>query len=673
MEPEEKGSSGTSGSGSPGTEEPVIRIQPLSEAGIPWSSRLHTRLLLTFGLTTLIIGSVTLVFLRERFAREAELSTSAQLRLTQRAFVNLLETQYLHLESTSQLIADAPRIAAVITTDDAPTVQAELEDFQRHGRIDRLLVVSVGRVLLGDHDAVSPAPERPAVATLPGIDAALEGRMARGLMRAGAELLMTVAVPVRRGEESVGALVVGSRIDDDLARSIQGLSQVDVAFLADGQLMATSLPESSHEFLPKIAELVVKPGSIRQVEIEGRPLLTLRGLFQPGDESVPLSYQLLLDMTPALDKLRTFENVMITGSFFFVLTLIVIVNYLSARITGGLKVLVEAASEIARGNFTPVLDVSTDDEVGYLARMMQELSRSVGKRVHGLQRINAKLRGKIEDILFNETLGEQYTDVDILGRGGMGIVYRAYDKVREKQVAIKILSPLLAEETEMVKRFLREGEILAKLQHPGVIQVYATGHTKLPFCVMEFFPGVSLKAVVAERGPRPWPEAAEILMKILRVLHYLHEHGVMHRDVKPANILLDTGGDIRLVDFGLAHDRQMTQMTQTGEFFGTIVYAPPELYEGGTHTVKGEVFSAGMTLYYLLTGGVVEELRTRQDALLPSSGGFPQELEDVLRKALSVDPAKRYATCLEFHEALAGLSAGAEPAVTPAAPAAAGA
>lgn len=603
----------------------------------------------------MISGTVVFLGLRERYQDQGEVQTRTQLQATEEAFENLLDSHYQHLESAAHLIGDAPRLAAATETGDPRTVEEEANFFRASGQTDILAVTGTkGETLVfideSGQGVAAPGGESP----LPGIEEALAGRTARGLLRVGNLLYMTAASPVKAGGEAVGALLVGLRLDDRLAGRIRDVAQVDVVFVAGGGAVASSMDPAGWPAVEKaLGAVKPPPGFIMPVSSGTSRLLCLSGLYSPGG-ATQLTYYLLLDLAPFLEAQWSFERFMLLGTLAFMVLLTLVTNYLSRRIIGGIEILVEAAGKIARGNFDPRFEVKSQDEIGYLAHIMQELSKSVGRRVHQLQRMNENLRGKIEDILFNETLGEQYTDVDILGRGGMGIVYRAYDRELGHTVAIKILSPMLAENAEVVQRFLREGDILRRLDHPGLVKVHGTAQSKLPYCVMEYFPGVSLLEHVAEHGPLPWSEAVAITKQLLDVVIYLHANGILHRDIKPSNVLLGEGHSVRIVDFGIAQDSQLTNITQLGDVLGTPQYVAPEIYAGFVASAQSDVFSTGMTLHFLLSARVVESPAGESGPLPhpPDRPPFPPALEKVVRTAIHPNPLERFGSAAEFRAGL---------------------
>ncbi len=257
-----------------------------------------------------------------------------------------------------------------------------------------------------------------------------------------------------------------------------------------------------------------------------------------------------------------------------------------------------------------------------------------------------------------EILGE-------LGRGGMGVVYKARQLGLNRLVALKmILSGDFAEESELV-RFRLEAEAVARLHHPGIVQVYAIDEVDgKPYFCLEFVGGGSLQKKLAG-NPQPPGEAAELVEKLARAMAYAHEHHIIHRDLKPANVLLTEAGEPKVADFGLAKKLDdQDGRTQSGSILGTPSYMAPE-QAGGSKNVgpAADVYSLGVILYEMLTGRppfkgatVLDtlELVRSQEALPPSrlQPKLPRDLETICLKCLHKDAPRRYTTAADLADDL---------------------
>ncbi len=193
-----------------------------------------------------------------------------------------------------------------------------------------------------------------------------------------------------------------------------------------------------------------------------------------------------------------------------------------------------------------------------------------------------------------------------IGRGGMARVYLGRDEILDRPVAVKVLKPLHGD-TDVGVRFRREGRTAARLSHPSIVQVYDAGEDLLDgrevsYIVMEYLPGGDLKALIDARGPLPAADLARVGEEVCAGLAHAHGRGVVHRDIKPHNILLDEKGRAKVSDFGIARALDTTQATRTGAYLGTALYSSPEQLQGHKVTPKSDVYSLGATLYQAATG-----------------------------------------------------------------------
>jgi serine/threonine-protein kinase len=269
--------------------------------------------------------------------------------------------------------------------------------------------------------------------------------------------------------------------------------------------------------------------------------------------------------------------------------------------------------------------------------------------------------------LEGKTLGK-YRVIEQLGRGGMAIVYKAYHPELDRYVAIKVLQSFLIEGEDFLTRFSREAKTVANLRHPNIVQIHDFDvEGDLPFMVMEYIEGKTLKARLSELSPEqerlPLDETLRIFRQIASALHYAHRKGLYHRDVKPANILIDTEEHVYLADFGIARIVSDTAFTASGAFLGTPSYIAPEQAMGESITRACDIYSLGVVLYELVTGKVPFDADTPLAVIqqhisaplpMPSSlrSDIPEALERVILRALAKEPGDRYTSAAEMLEAV---------------------
>ena len=209
-------------------------------------------------------------------------------------------------------------------------------------------------------------------------------------------------------------------------------------------------------------------------------------------------------------------------------------------------------------------------------------------------------------VVVGELIAERYELEELVGTGGMSSVYRAHDRLLERDVALKVLHQRFLADGEQVERFRREARAVAQLSHPNIVTVIDRGEQDgRQYIVFEYVDGENLKALVEREGPLPERDAIELALQVARALGFAHEQGLVHRDVKPQNVLLNDGGDTKVTDFGIARSLDVHGgLTQTGTVMGTSDYIAPEQARGSRVDAQSDVYSLGAVLYELLTGEV---------------------------------------------------------------------
>jgi predicted Ser/Thr protein kinase len=281
-----------------------------------------------------------------------------------------------------------------------------------------------------------------------------------------------------------------------------------------------------------------------------------------------------------------------------------------------------------------------------------------------------------------DLLPERYTAPQPIGRGGMGEIFRATDTTLGRAVAIKLLDPRFAQDEAVRERFTREALAVARLSgNSNIVTIYDVGEWRgRPFIVMEYLGGGSLQETVTQEGAQPPGRVLDWLGQAAGALDAAHREGVVHRDVKPANLLLDRHGRVHVADFGIASATGLDSLTQTGTVLGTASYLSPEQASGERATPASDLYSLGVVAFELLTGrrpfegdSVAAEAAAHVTGAIPSvcdvNPAAPCELDPVFARALAKDPGERYGSGAEFVAALRGAlddEAGATRALRPA-------
>jgi serine/threonine protein kinase len=274
------------------------------------------------------------------------------------------------------------------------------------------------------------------------------------------------------------------------------------------------------------------------------------------------------------------------------------------------------------------------------------------------------------DTLINMLFDGRYRIVRKLGSGGMADVYLAEDEELGRRIAIKILNDRHANDESFVERFRREAKNAAGLSHPNIVSIYDRGEAEGTYYIaMEYLDGRSLKELVVARGPLPIPDAIDATRQVLAALRFAHRKGVVHRDIKPHNVMADADGRLKVTDFGIAR-AGVSQMTEAGSIIGTAQYLSPEQARGAAVDQRSDLYSVGVVLYEMLTGKtpftgespVEIAMKHLSDPPRPPSverPDIPPDLDMIVLRALAKNPDDRFQTAEEMDAELERVSRGA--------------
>ena len=267
-------------------------------------------------------------------------------------------------------------------------------------------------------------------------------------------------------------------------------------------------------------------------------------------------------------------------------------------------------------------------------------------------------------MLIGKSIGGRYKILELIGGGGMSNVYLAHDVILDRDVAIKVLRYNFTDEDELHRRFQREASSATSLTHPNIVSIYDVGEeADMHYLVMEHVKGQTLKQYIQQHAPVSPKRAVTIMLQLTSAIAHAHQNQIIHRDIKPQNILMDEHGTVKITDFGIAMALSATSFTKTNSVLGTVHYLSPEQARGGIATVKSDMYALGIVLYELLTGQLpfsgesavsiaLKHLQAETPSVRKIVPSIPQSLENVVLKATAKDPKYRYLSVEAMREDL---------------------
>lgn len=267
-------------------------------------------------------------------------------------------------------------------------------------------------------------------------------------------------------------------------------------------------------------------------------------------------------------------------------------------------------------------------------------------------------------MLIGKRLGGRYKIIKMVGGGGMANVYLAEDMILEREVALKVLRLDFVNEAEFLRRFQREAQSATSLVHPHIVNIYDVGEEEgINYIVMEYVDGMTLKQYIQQHSPIPVEKVIDIMKQLASAIAFAHHNSIIHRDIKPHNILMDQDGNVKITDFGIAMALSATSITQTNAVLGSVHYISPEQARGGMATKKSDIYALGIVMFELLTGQLpfsgesavsvaLKHLQAETPSVRRWHPAIPQSVENIVLKATAKDPFHRYESLEEMEQDL---------------------
>jgi serine/threonine-protein kinase len=677
---------------------------------------LTIKIFLAAALLIAIAVGVAIAISAYRARQVADAKISEDLKKAGPAWESFEATRYAELHRALAVVVNNSGIISMFTDTNAATILDTLKTEQASKvKADFLIAVNPEGTAVARTD--KPLPYSADMSRVPTISGAIQGEQTQGIWLSGGRLHNVVAAPVLEGgTRVVGVIAAAFAINDDVARNLKTLMNAQVLFLADGAkppdapklaVASSTMQELSPSALeavsrrPDLVQAVFRQGqTIGPLTLELRPE-TYIAYFLPIRSSTDQLIGAAVALRSRDEELKAFraiQNIQIGVGLAALALAFILSFFLAHRITGPVGRLLKATEEVRVGNLENAnLPVDSRDEIGILARsfaaMLEELKEKAALEKY-IGALTMNVGGDVETVVTRPSsattiagsvstsdtrkaepqvgslFSGRYEIQSILGKGGMGVVYKAHDRDLDDIVAIKTLrSEALSADPTLLDRFKQEIRLARRITHPNILRTHDLGETNgLRYLSMEFVKGITLKHLIEQDQLLPTPVALRISKQVCAGLAAAHEVGVIHRDIKPQNIIIEPTGGLKIMDFGIARLTQERGMTVTGTVVGTPDYMSPEQARGMTLDFRSDIYSTGVMLYEMFTGTlpfegdspvavVLKHVQEKPPAPQAKNPKIDQKISAIILKCMEKDPGNRYQTVNDLYEALTKVTA----------------
>jgi serine/threonine-protein kinase len=653
-------------------------------------------------------------FQADRLARE---NIEKGLSETRQVWETFQADRYNKLKLGIRVLGNDPFFKSLIETKDQASILDTLKERNQEIKADFFIVTDPAGLVVARTDR--PAAQGEDLSKDPLVKKPLEGEESATVWRQGDRLYHAVSVPMVTGPDLKGVLIAGYEINEALASDIRKLTHSEIAYLIPG----TGQPQVSVSSLgpkePALRQALARPGAggtaggkaTFELELGGERYVGIQVPLQAATGETPGWVMALRSMAEETASFRRFRQSLVLVSL-GVMALALALAYVGAsRITGPVRHLAGLVERARNGSYSGAVSVDTRDEIGVLARTfnrlladLREKEQLIGFLREGLTGVRkgapaggdrrsggdrraatsasaaSAVSPSAETQLANQAtmaigavptqiggdvghgslFADRYEVLGSVGKGGMGVVYRARDRQLDEVVALKVVrSEVLKEDPTLLDRFKQEIKLARRITHRNVLRTHDFGETAgTPYISMEYLEGVTLKDLLRSKGALPLGVGLRIAKQVCQGLEAAHQQGVVHRDIKPQNILiLPESGDLKIMDFGIARVSEMeagsSGLTTAGTVMGTPDYIPPEQAQGNPADFRSDIYSLGVVLYEIFTGRIPFSGDTVMAVVLghiqkppppPRSLNprLPAELEAIILRCLEKQPGRRY-------------------------------
>jgi HAMP domain-containing protein/sensor domain CHASE-containing protein/predicted Ser/Thr protein kinase len=669
---------------------------------------LTTRIFLSSAGIVIVVMAITLAVTQRSALRAADASIARGLDATQQRVQELVSSERAQLASRARVFAESPEYRSNIESDTGEFLDYTQTAAEQIGASWVQLVNREGLRLAKSDD---PSAGRDVIGS-PLARSALEGTSAEGFGVAGdTALIQVVAVPIPgAGGRIIGALMAAKYVTDSIARAVGSQTQSGVMFyvldreeaprLAGATdnvrrfsdiLVARLRTDSNSVQLASAVDTTTSNVALQHVELGGERFVS-RSVKLATVNGAPVGGFVALrslDEELKATGYTDLRNTLLIAGAGGLLAALLVSLFTARRIVKPVTILADASRRAAEGDYQADIPVGGSDEIGTLAsafrRLLADLkdkqalvdflsvSAAGGTRTQVLSATATTVRvatdgADLPMLAPGQTLGNRYEIKSVLGVGGMGMVYKANDRELGEVLAIKTLKPeMVTADSTALERFKSEIKLARRIAHRNVVRTYDLGESGgLYYISMEYVEGKSLKELIKERGRLPASAVMPIAKQLCRALEVSHEEGVIHRDIKPQNMVVQPDGVLKVMDFGIA--RLATRPaeaghTQRGMVVGTPEYMAPEQLMGDELDVRADLYATGVVLYECLVGRVPLTAETPialiarvlEETPVPphhAQPDVPPALSDLVMWVLSKDRENRPRTAAELHTRL---------------------
>ena len=650
----------------------------------------------------MVVLGITFGMTSVKANRTADAAIHRALLSTRRAVDDYLAARTRTLGRASTVATDVPQYRQRLLNQGARSEALDQADDIR-GLIDAawVLVTNSEGILIARTDYREQYNRDLSIAPL--VANALSGEQTSGawLDDVRGAMFIAVGTPLRDRPTSapLGALVATYQIDDSLATAIKQATNSDVVFFALDTLnqpvvVGSTVP--AQDIGPALQSSVKAEalaadsggeGMSLAAAVGNQHLIGLAGAIRSPSGDVRGGFVALRSRESELAAFNALQRTMLLAVALGVVLALVFAFVQARQITGPVRRLAVATRKIQEGDYGVDIEVQSRDEIGILSQAFKGLvedlkakdalveymmSASGSAATQPIASVPTEVRAVAgEPLRPGVTFAGRYEVKEIVGAGGMGVVYRAFDRELQEPVAIKTLRPeAMAGGSAALDRFKQEIRLARKIAHRNVVRTYDLGEQNgMYYLTMEYVEGTSLKQLIVSRGKLPVAVTLTVGKQLCRALEVAHAEGVIHRDIKPQNIVVEPSGFLKVMDFGiarLANPPQGKGLTEAGTSIGTPDYMSPEQLSGAELDPRSDLYAAGVVLFECLTGRVPFEAETTWALVAkhleeepPDPRKFnsdvPPQLAAVILKAMAKNAADRYDSATEMHDALARL------------------